>query len=144
MRNPLPSPDLFEQASNPRTRRAHRRETFWQIVLPLLIGAALAAAAVYALLSGNFGGVQNASQIATIFLILPLFVIGLLFFVITIFLIYALGRALHWIPTKTIHAQRLAEQVSHQAVRGANLLAKPLLFAESWSRAISTLFRRRK
>ncbi len=144
MRNPLPSPDLFQQTANPRTRLSHSRETFWQIVLPLLIGAALAGVAVYALITGNFGGVQNASQIATIFLILPLFVIGLLFFVLIIFLIYALGRALHWIPTQTVRAQRLAEQVSHQAVRGANLLAEPLLFVESWSRAIGALFRRRR
>lgn len=144
MKHNPPPIDLLAHATNPRTRRAHRRETFWQIVLPLLIGAVLAGAAVFALLNGNFGGVQNASQIATTFLIFPLFVIGLLFFVLVVVLIYVLGRTLHWIPTQTIRAQRLAERVSHEAVRGANLLAEPLLFFESWSKAISGLFKRHK
>lgn len=144
MKHSNPPVDLLAHATNPRTRRAHRRETWWQIVLPLLLGLVLAGLAVAALLKGNFGGVQNASQIATVILTLPLLVLGVLFFILTIFLIYALGRALHWIPTQTIRAQRLAERVSQETVRGANLLATPLLFFESWSRALGELFRRRR
>ena len=129
---------------NPQTKRAHRREVWWQIIFPLLLGVALGCAGLYALLSGRFGDVQNAAGLATILIIVPIMVIGVVLFLLSAGLIFALGRAMHWIPTQTIKAQRLAKDASNQVARGANMLAGPLLFFDSWANAVSSVFKRRR
>jgi hypothetical protein len=144
MRESLPTSDIVQFQSNPRSRRAHRREVWWQIVMPLLIGVLLGAAAIFGLVTGRVGNVQNAAQLATILLTIPLMVIGMLFFVLGVFLIFALGRVMHWIPAQTFKVQQLADKASQHTIRSANLLAGPLLFVESWASAIGTIFRRRR
>lgn len=144
MRESLPTSDIVQFPSNPCSRRAHRREVWWQIVMPLLIGVLLGAAAIFGLGTGRVGNVQNAAQLAAILLTIPLMVIGVLFFVLAVFLIFALGRVMHWIPAQTFKIQQLADKVSQGTIRSANLLAGPLLFVESWASAIGTIFRRRR
>lgn len=143
MREPVVTGELMHAPRNPHTAHAHRREVWWQILLPLLLGIALGGIGLYALFSGRFGNVQNAAELATVLLIAPFVIIAVLLFVVTVVLIYVIGRAMHWIPTQTVHAQRLAEQVSSGVVKGANALAGPLLFVDSWATSLSRLFRKR-
>jgi hypothetical protein len=144
MREPLRPTELRPAQTNPQARNAHRREVWWQVVLPLLLDMLLGAAAIFGLVTGRVGSVQNAAQLATIFLTIPLMLVGVLFFILTIFLIFALGRIMHWIPLQTNKAQQLADKASQQAIRSANLLAGPLLFVDSWANAIGSIFRRRR
>ena len=134
----------MDHPTNPRTRRVHRREVWWQLVFPLLLGIFLGGAGLYALFTGRFGNVRNAAGLATIFIAIPIMVIGVLMFILTVVLIFVLGRTLHWIPTQTIKAQRLAENAGRQVARGANLLAGPLLFFDSWASALGSVLRRRR
>lgn len=144
MRKSVRTSELTQAQTNPHARRAHRREVWWQIVLPLLLGVILAAAALFNLVTGRVGNVQNAAELATIFLTIPVMIIGVLFFILTVFLIFAVGRVMHWIPAQTFKVQQLADKASLQTIRSANLLAGPLLFIDSWVSAIRTIFRKRR
>ena len=129
---------------NPRTRRAHRLQVVGQIFLPLLAGILLGGAGLFLLLNANVGNVERAAQFSTVLLAIPFVVIGLILFFLLVFLIFALGRLMHWIPPQTYRVQRLAHGVSSRAVRGANLLTEPVLFIESWAGALGDLVSRRR
>ncbi len=82
----------------------HKRQVFWQILLPVIL-AALAGIALVVLLSiSTANGSTAASQwssIATIWLILPLMVFGGFFALTLTGLIYLISRLRRKLPTYT-------------------------------------------
>jgi hypothetical protein len=128
---------LFNEKVNIGAQRRHRREVWVQILLPLALAVALGIVGLVALLNANTGNVTRASQLATILLALPLLVMGIIFVVVLVAAIYALGVAMKWIPTKTVYVHRLMERVNHVAQRTANLAAQPVIALESWSSALA-------
>lgn len=133
---------LFGEKVNIGTQRRHRRELWLQILLPLVLGAALGGFGLFALLNANTGNVTRAAELATVLLAIPLIVMGVIFLVAIVALIYVLGVAMKWIPTKTVYAHRLMDRVNSVAQRGATLAAQPLIVLDSWSNALSRTFKR--
>lgn len=133
---------LFNEKVNIGTQRRHRRELWLQILLPLIAGVALGGLGLFALLNANIGNVTRASELATVLLAIPLIVMGMIFLVVIVALIYVLGVALKWIPTKTVYAHRLMDRVNSVARQAANLAAQPVIALDSWSNALSHTFKR--
>lgn len=135
----VPTHKLLE---NPESQRKHRREVWWQIYFPLFLIVALIAYGANTLFTGNSGSVESLSQIATMMLILPLLLIGLMLLVLIGGLIYALALLMNWLPPNAFWLQSQIQRISQRSVRAADLLVEPLLRLGSWSSAINQVFRR--
>lgn len=82
----------------------HRRQVIWQIIFPVVLaavgGVVLVVMVSLAAINGSTASSQWAS-IATIWLVLPLLVIGLLFALVTAGMIFLLARLTQKLPTFT-------------------------------------------
>jgi hypothetical protein len=137
------SEDVFAEERHPSAKRRHVREVWLQIALPLIIGVALGGLGLFALLSATPGNVTRASQLATVVLAIPLLLMGLIFLIVVVAGIWLLGEAMNWIPSKTIYVHRFMQRANQAAQRGADLVARPVLAVESWSKALSGFWRQR-
>jgi len=103
---------------------------------------ALIFAGAYWLISQGSGNSESLSQIATMLLILPMLLIGLLLLVAVVAVIYGLALLMKWLPPNAFWLQGQIQRVSHRVVQGADLLAEPVLRVDSFSRALRRVFRR--
>ena len=133
---PLPDP-------NPVTRQAHRREAFWQITVPFLVGLLLIGLTAFGLYSGQVAEVERWAHISTIIMLMPLFVISFVFLILIIGLIYLVTYLLGVLPTYARMSQDIIHQISWQLKSGADLVVEPLLQAESYLAMLKSLFKRK-
>lgn len=129
---------------NLNSQLAHRWQTFWQIFFPLVAGVGLAAWGLTALMGAQAGNVIRMSQIATVVMLVPVLVIGIVLLAITIALIYLLGRLMNWIPPQTYRVQRGVQAVSSRVVSTTDALLKPFIGLQSWLHAANTVIKRRR
>ncbi len=114
---------------NPRTRKAHRRESWWQIYLPLALGAlAILTLAVWTAVAGAQGGeIAPAADTALIFLLAP----TLIFLLIPLALlgagIYLTIRLFNLLPPQMLRLQRFFTRLQISTQRAADRLAEPIL-----------------
>jgi predicted PurR-regulated permease PerM len=94
------------------------------------------------LLKNGAGNTENVSQIATMMLILPLFVIGIILLVLLGALVYGLARLMNWLPPNAYWLQRQIQRINHRVTQATNIAAEPVLRLESWSSALRRIFRR--
>lgn len=86
----------------------HRRQAFWQILLPVILASlGVIALVVFVSLATIAGSGMPATwaNISTIWLIIPLMVIGVVFALFTIGMIFLMSRLLRIVPTYTRLAQ---------------------------------------
>lgn len=91
---PLPEP-------NPVTQQAHRRQSFWQIKLPLALGAGLALMAGVGVILTSIRGTGDASRwadISLMWLILQIMPLGLILAGVLMAVIYLLARMISVLP----------------------------------------------
>ncbi len=105
-------------------------------MLPLIFTVSLLAWGGNWLLSYTGGSTESAAQIATMMLVLPLLVIGVILLVLTIGLIYLLVVAQQWIPARAFWLQKKIQKLSYRSMGVADLMAEPVLRLESLSSAI--------
>lgn len=127
---------------NASAQRAHRRETWLQIILPLVLGAALLVSLVVLAAESGQGNLGSLAQIATMLLVLPLMVVGLVMLAGASVGILALARLMGWLPQGAYRVQHAISRISQAAIRGADGLARPVLLLESWAKAAQRVFRR--
>jgi hypothetical protein len=127
-----------------KSQSAHRWQTFWQIIFPLVAGVGLAAWGLTALMGAQAGNVTRMSQIATVVMLVPVLLIGVVLLVITIALIYLLGRVMNWIPPQTYRLQRGVQAVSSRVISTTDALMRPVIGLQSWLHAANTLIKRRR
>jgi hypothetical protein len=115
----------------------------FQVWLPLVLSI-LAFAGLVALVIRSAGsgapGVGQAASISTIFLILPLFAIGLLIAGATGFSIYLLSKLIPRIPPITRAVHSVMEVVHLRTDQLADGAAKPIIKVRSISASISKIF----
>jgi hypothetical protein len=129
---------------NLKSQSAHRWQTFWQIIFPLIAGVGLAAWGLTALMGAQAGNVTRMSQIATIVMLIPVVLIGIVLLVVAVALIYLLGRLMNWIPPQTYRVQRGVQAVSSRVVSTTDALLKPIIGVQSWLSAANTVIKRRR
>ncbi|MHB0968084.1 MAG: hypothetical protein ACYC36_16715 [Bellilinea sp.] len=98
------TPELTRTRSSLR----HRRQVFWQILLPVILaGAGVIALVVLAAIASTRGSTVSATwaNIATVWLIIPLIFTGLFFAIFIAGMIFLFARLLRNIPTYTRLAQ---------------------------------------
>lgn len=128
---------------NHSTRRAHRREILWQVLLPIIVGLVLAAGLVYLLVASGPGQVERGAQIAAILMTVPLVLLGLGLAIGLLWLNSSLNKLVRWVPARSYRLQQIAEGLNKGARRVSHLLEQPFLTVESWGASINKLIKRR-
>jgi hypothetical protein len=119
------------------TLRAHRRQLAWQILVPVLVVAALIIAAAV-LIASQTGSVSRTwADVSTIWLIAPMLVFALLFVTLLGFLIYGLARLLRITPPYIGKVQDFFSLLAVWTRKGADGAARPVV----WSRQAGAIFR---
>jgi len=86
----------------------HRRQVFWQILLPVILaGAGVIALVVLATIATTRGSTVTGmwANLATVWLIIPLIFGGMIFAIVSAGMIFLMARLLRFVPVYTRLAQ---------------------------------------
>lgn len=126
---------------NPHTHRLHRRETFWQISFPLILGAlVMLGLAVWAVLTATgSGSVNQAAAASLIFLLIPAMFAALFFLAILGALAYLVILINDKLPPYMRQAQDFFTRLQDLIRLAADKLVEPVLRAQSGLAALKTM-----
>lgn len=127
---------------NMATQQTHRREVFWQITLPFVIGTLLLLAFAAAASWGAVGEVRVWGDVGIIWLICLMFVPGLILIIILAGLVYGLTVILRRLPGFALQAQNMLQMISWWVKRAADKSVEPVLRIESARASIKSIFRK--
>lgn len=129
-------------ARNPVTTARFRRESWWQIIFPVLVMTLLSVAAVVLLIVlGGPGGASIVADYSLILVIIPNLVIGLAAFLLLGGLAYLLTRLVGSIPPYANLAQEGMKQVYRQVDKVTNQIAGAVITVRSVMTGISIFLR---
>jgi len=120
---------------NPKTHAQHRREVFWQITLPLLIGILLLLAVVAGVV---YSATQPAAEldrwgsVSLMWLILPSLFIALILMAFLAGLVYLVSQLLRLIPPYANVAQQYFEKGKTKVAQLSNLSIEPVVRLRSY------------
>ncbi|HSB66844.1 MAG TPA: hypothetical protein VLD65_09705 [Anaerolineales bacterium] len=115
---------------NPKTHLEHRREVFWQISLPLVVGILIILATLGAIVFATLQPVTDVERwadVSLIWLILPSLFFALIFLAILAGFIYLVSFLLRLIPRYTLVIQLYFEQARSKVGQLLNLSIEPIL-----------------
>ncbi|MGB9672538.1 MAG: hypothetical protein ACPL3P_00215 [Anaerolineales bacterium] len=122
----------------------HRREAFWQIIFPIILGAVLLVILAVFSARAPIAQTTTAAEVATIWLIIPMMIVGLISIVITIVLIILLLKLMRSIPPYAQLLQRNITYITKRINKFADLLVEPILRVHSALAVLHTLTHRKK
>ncbi len=132
---------MSDSPSSP-TLRTHRRQFFWQILLPVIVVAAFLIAAGVGIALSGAAHARLWADVAIIWMLLPLLILGLLLLAALIGLIWLLVRARRALPLWTGRVQQVSERARREIVRVADLAAEPALRLAGFLAALRRFFGR--
>jgi len=122
----------------PRPRHSPRfiRQVWLQIYLPLFVGILLLIGLVVLVRRSAVGTASVWADASTVFLLIPVIVIGLLFMLASIALAIGLGYLIGWLPGPIRRGWEVFMQVEATVRRGADLAVRPMLMAKGLSASV--------
>ena len=120
---------------NPKTHAEHRREVFWQITFPLMIGMLLVLAAVAIIILSAIQPVTDVGRwadVSLMWLILPSLFFALILLVLLVGFVYLISYLLRLIPHYALIVQLYFEAGKNKVSQFSNLIIEPLLRMRSW------------
>lgn len=114
-----------------------------QVLTPVIISGLILFAMIVLIVYVTFwkeGDVARWSAISTIWIIVPVIILSLIFLVLLVALIYGMASLLKLIPPYTGYAQRIVWRAQGQIQRGADMVARPVLGLEGILATIRTFF----
>ncbi len=138
MKAQLPHPEHYSYLQ-------HRKQRTTQIILPVVISAVLMIALIVLISLATFnsnGDVGRWAAVSTIWIIIPAMLAGLILLAILIGLIYLMALALSALPYYTGLAQDYVYKAKAYIIRGADMVAKPILAIDSFVENIKAFFER--
>ena len=124
----------------------HRRQRTTQIILPMVLAVILCIAAATLVGFATFqwnGDVGRWAAISTMWIAIPVFLMGLVFLTLLVGLIYLLARLLGIAPTYTSQAQNFVQKLGIRIRLAANALVKPVIYVNGMGSSIKALFGRK-
>ncbi len=128
---------------NPVTFPRHRRQSFWQIIFPIILGGIVLIALGVLITLGPNQQVSRWGSISTIILILPLFLMLLIAFAIFGGLAYGLARLLRILPAYTHMAQIYTDHFGKMIQNFADKIVQPIITVKSGFAGIQTVFKKK-
>lgn len=130
---------------NPLTYQQHRREVFWQITVPIVVGGvlllAVALGAVAAAVQG-VGEINRWSHISLILLIVPTMFVGLILMIVMAAMIYLLTLLLARMPYFASRLQNIFALLGIRAEKASLTSVEPFMRLSSFSASLRALLRR--
>lgn len=126
--------------------KKHRRELGWQIILPVVLASLLIVALIVLINIATFnqgGDVARWAAISTIWIIIPLMVVGMVLLVVLGALVYGIKRLLEVTPTYTGLAQDYVHKAASYIRRAADMVVRPVLFLDGVGAGVRRLFGRK-
>jgi uncharacterized membrane protein len=124
----------------------HRKQVLWQVILPILAATVLLIVVIVLICSATFGGRSDVSRwaaISTMWLMLPVMAVLLIFLVVLSAAIYLIARATRIIPTYTGSAQNFAFRVQARVKRVTRAAVKPIFWFDKLGAYVKALFGRK-
>lgn len=130
--------DKFDPFDKPSLQN-HRRQRFWQILLPIVLFSGLIVVAGVFTVAAD--GVQNRlwADASIIWLVLPMLFVALFLLVILIGLIYLLYRLTKGTPRITRKVQNIFTRIEQGTSRAANSAAKPVIWIHQFQSSLRSL-----
>jgi uncharacterized membrane protein (DUF485 family) len=128
-----------------RSYQQHRRQRTTQIILPVVISALVLIGMIVLISFTTFksnGDVGRWAAISTIWIVIPILLVGLIVLAILIGLIYLMARALSELPQYTELAQNYVYLAQGYIMRGAEMVVKPVIALEGFIENIKAFFER--
>jgi hypothetical protein len=119
---------------NPITHAKHRREVFWQIIFPMLIGILLVLAVVAVIIFSGTTSTSDLSRwadVSLIWLILPSLFMALIFLFILITVIYLITTVLRITPRYARILQLYFEIAKYRVSQISNQITEPIVKTKS-------------
>lgn len=118
---------------NPITHAKHRKESFWQITIPLIIGLLIVSGlfALTIVTAVRGGNVSDAADTSLIFLIIPTMIMALIPLVLFVALAYGVIWMNKNLPPYFKQAQDVMVQVREGLRTGADKLTDPVIKIKS-------------
>lgn len=128
---------------NPITYAKHRREVFWQITIPLILGAIVLIGLAVWLSLVSFGDQVLAGKwasVSLIWLIIPAMVVTLVIAVILAGLVYLVMKIIQAFPAITFKVEEFMLMVRTRARQITDTAVKPVTATKSGWAAVRALF----
>ncbi|MCC6499173.1 MAG: hypothetical protein IT313_02780 [Anaerolineales bacterium] len=123
--------------------KRHRREMAWQIIFPVALAALLFVAliALINIAAFNQGGdVARWAAVSTIWIVVPVLIVGFIVLIVLAALIYLMKRVLGVTPTYTGIAQEYVHKAALYVRRGTDMAIKPVLFLDGIGASVKRFF----
>ena len=123
MKAQLPHPEHYSY-------QLHRKQRVTQVILPVVFAALIMIGMIVLLsmVASNGGGdVSRWAAISTIWIIIPIMVVGVIFLAIVVGLIYLMVRVMAILPHYTGMAQDYVYIARGYIIRGADMAVKPFI-----------------
>jgi uncharacterized membrane protein YbhN (UPF0104 family) len=131
---------LLLQERNPKTEAAHKKQLLWQVTMPLILGIIVILVLVVLAAIASRDTASVLGDIALIWLILPLFVILLVFMAIFGGLAYLVIRLNNALPRLALKAHHLIKGFQANLTKGADAAVKPIIQIGGWWATVRALF----
>jgi hypothetical protein len=121
---------LLVSERNPLTHAKHKREVFWQILFPMLIGILLVLSVAFVII---FTGPQSSSDlsrwaaVSTIWLILPSLFFALIILIILSAFVYLITVVLRITPRYALIIQLYFEIAKNKVSYYSNKITEPII-----------------
>ena len=126
--------------------KKHRKQRTTQILLPIVLAALLFIAAIVlvniATFRGN-GDVGRWAAISTMWIAIPVCIMGLVFLALLGGLVYLMGRLLGIAPRYTGKAQDVVHKLAIRIRRAADVTVKPVFAVNGFGATIKALLGRK-
>jgi hypothetical protein len=126
--------------------RRHRKQRTSQIILPMVLAALLFLALVVLVNIATFrdnGDVGRWAAISTMWIAIPVCIMGFAFLLLFGGLVYLLGRLLGVAPTYTGRAQNFVHKFAIRIRRAADLAVKPIISVNGFGATLKALLGRK-
>ncbi len=123
MKAELPKPEHFSY-------EIHRKQIGRQVILPVILAGVVMVAMIVLISIATFrdgGDVGRWAAISTIWLVIPVIIVGLIGLAVLIGLIYVLAKLLGILPTYTGIAQDYVYLAHSYVIKAADMAAQPII-----------------
>lgn len=126
--------------------KRHRQQRAVQIILPVVVAAILFLGLVVLINIATFGkngDVARWAAISTMWISIPVCIMGFVFLALLVGMVYLMGRLLGVAPIYTNQAQNFVHKLAIHIRRAADAVAKPFINLDSYGATIKALLGRK-